>query len=85
VWVLTSQLPKSGQLTAADCSRAPLRRLRHGYVFVVDHRLQRRPGALFSRGDRRMSLSERGQYLHRQTLEPPFAVDALFAQHRLGI
>jgi hypothetical protein len=26
-------------LTAADSSRAPLRRLRHGHVFVVNHRL----------------------------------------------
>jgi hypothetical protein len=45
-------------------------------VFVVDHRLQRRPGALFSRGDRRISFTERGQHFHRQTFEQPFAVKA---------
>jgi hypothetical protein len=54
-------------------------------VFVVDHRLQHRPGALFSRGDRRISFAERSQDLHRQTLEPPFAVDAFFTPRRLGI
>jgi hypothetical protein len=34
------------------------------------------PGALFGRGDRRISFTERDQHFHRQSFEPPFPVDA---------
>ena len=59
------------------CSGTPLRRLGHRQVFVDDHRLKSSTCTLFGRGDHRVSFSQRGQHLDRQSLEPPVTFDSL--------
>ncbi len=61
----------------ADCSGTSLYRLRYRQVFVVDHRLKSSSCALFGRGDHRVSFSQRGQHLDRQSLEPSVTFGSL--------